>query len=193
VFPFPASSRPYIPSPGVPTRTISPAAPVRPAGAARRARGRQDHIGEVIGMASCRSGSARYRSGRSPDWLKMKDPGSTRCEARAEEDWGNMARTRPAGQARGRAAEHVLLRTSVGALTIGLLLCLTQSSVNAQARQCPAGHMFCFGKCVDTSSDQANCGGCRVLCRDGQVCRDRICVTPSPLPPARATPPPQSR
>src|SRR5262245_49746167 len=104
-----------------------------------------------------------------------------------------MAVTRPAAKARGCAAKHVLLRTFVGALTIGLLLCLTQPSVNAQARQCPAGQMFCFGKCVDTSSDGANCGGCRVLCRDGQVCRDGLCVTASPPPPARATPPPQSR
>jgi hypothetical protein len=70
-----------------------------------------------------------------------------------------MAGTRPAGQARGRAAEQVLLLIFVGALTIGLLLCLNQPSVNAQARQCPADQVFCFGKCVDTSSDQANCGG----------------------------------
>jgi Stigma-specific protein, Stig1 len=125
--------------------------------------------------------------------LKMKDPAAPAVKRERKRIGGNMAGTRLAGQARGRAAEHVRLRTSVGALTIGLFLFLTQSSVNAQARQCPAGQMFCFGKCVDTSSDQANCGGCRVLCRDGQVCRDRICVTPSPLPPARATPPPQSR
>jgi hypothetical protein len=61
-------------------------------------------IGEIIGMASCRSGSARYRSGRSPDWLKMKDPGSTRCEARAEEDWGKHGGnppSRPSARSRG--------------------------------------------------------------------------------------------
>jgi hypothetical protein len=98
-----------------------------------------------------------------------------------------MALTRPD---RPRA-EHILLRTFVGALTIGLVLSLSQPSVNAQARQCPASQMFCFGKCVDTSSDQANCGGCRVVCRAGQVCSDRICVTASPLPPTRGTP--QSR
>ena len=39
-----------------------------------------------------------------------------------------------------------LLRASVGGLTIGLFLCLTHLSVNAQARRCPAGQMFCFGK-----------------------------------------------
>jgi hypothetical protein len=113
--------------------------------------------GHRDGIVPKRFGSLPIRP--SPDWLKMKDPAATAVRREQKRIGGNMAGTRPAGQARGRAAEHVLLRTSVGALTIGLLLCLTQSSVNAQARQCPAGHMFCFGKCVDTSSDQANCGG----------------------------------
>jgi hypothetical protein len=116
-------------------------------------------------------------------WLKLKNPAAPAVKREAEEEWGNMALTRPdRPSARSCRAQHILLRTFVGALTTGLLLCLGQPSVHAQARQCPAGQMFCFGKCVDTSSDQANCGGCRVVCRAGQVCRDRpaqIVVAPA--------------
>jgi hypothetical protein len=32
--------------------------------------------------------SLRYRSGRSPDWLKMKNPDALAVKREAEEDWG---------------------------------------------------------------------------------------------------------
>jgi hypothetical protein len=35
----------------------------------------------------CLLGS-RYRSGRSPDWLKMKNPAAPAVKREAEEDWG---------------------------------------------------------------------------------------------------------
>jgi bifunctional non-homologous end joining protein LigD len=38
------------------------------------------------GIVSKRKGSA-YRSGRSPDWLKMKNPASAAVKREAEEDW----------------------------------------------------------------------------------------------------------
>ena len=39
--------------------------------------------------ASCRSGrNSAYRSGRSPDWLKMKNPACEAVRREAEEDWG---------------------------------------------------------------------------------------------------------
>jgi hypothetical protein len=38
------------------------------------------------GIVSKRLGS-RYRSGRSPDWLKVKKPRSARGKREAEEDW----------------------------------------------------------------------------------------------------------
>ena len=40
------------------------------------------------GIVSKRLGSP-YRSGRSPDWLKMKNPGCEAVRREAEEDWGN--------------------------------------------------------------------------------------------------------
>jgi bifunctional non-homologous end joining protein LigD len=40
------------------------------------------------GIVSKRLGS-RYRSGRSPDWLKMKNPAAPAVKREAEEDWGN--------------------------------------------------------------------------------------------------------
>jgi ATP dependent DNA ligase domain len=39
------------------------------------------------GIVSKRLGSA-YRSGRSPDWLKMKNPDAPAVKREAEEDWG---------------------------------------------------------------------------------------------------------
>jgi bifunctional non-homologous end joining protein LigD len=39
------------------------------------------------GIVSKRKGSP-YRSGRSPDWLKMKNPGAPAVKREAEEEWG---------------------------------------------------------------------------------------------------------
>jgi ATP-dependent DNA ligase len=39
------------------------------------------------GIVSKRKGSS-YRSGRSPDWLKMKNPAAPAVKREAEEDWG---------------------------------------------------------------------------------------------------------
>jgi ATP-dependent DNA ligase len=39
------------------------------------------------GIVSKRLGS-RYRSGRSPDWLKFKNPEAPAVRREAEEDWG---------------------------------------------------------------------------------------------------------
>jgi ATP-dependent DNA ligase len=39
------------------------------------------------GIVSKRLGS-RYRSGHSPDWLKMKNPACAAVKREAEEDWG---------------------------------------------------------------------------------------------------------
>jgi bifunctional non-homologous end joining protein LigD len=39
------------------------------------------------GIVSKRKGST-YRSGRSPDWLKMKNANAPAVKREAEEDWG---------------------------------------------------------------------------------------------------------
>ena len=41
------------------------------------------------GIVSKRLGS-RYRSGRSPDWLKFKNPAAPAVKREAEEDWGRQ-------------------------------------------------------------------------------------------------------
>jgi ATP-dependent DNA ligase len=41
----------------------------------------------VTGIVSKRLGS-RYGSGRSPDWLKVKNPAAPAVRREAEEDWG---------------------------------------------------------------------------------------------------------
>ena len=43
------------------------------------------------GIVSKRKGSS-YRSGRSPDWLKMKNAAAPAVKREAEEDWGKKAR-----------------------------------------------------------------------------------------------------
>jgi bifunctional non-homologous end joining protein LigD len=43
------------------------------------------------GIVSKRKGSP-YRSGRSPDWLKMKHPACEAVTREAEEDWTQMSR-----------------------------------------------------------------------------------------------------
>jgi ATP-dependent DNA ligase len=43
--------------------------------------------GNLEGIVSKRKDSM-YRSGRSPDWLKMKNPVAPAVKREAEEDWG---------------------------------------------------------------------------------------------------------
>ena len=45
------------------------------------------------GIVSKRLGS-RYRSGRSPDWLKFKNPAAPAVKREAEEEWGKPGRSK---------------------------------------------------------------------------------------------------
>ena len=60
-----------------------------------------DHLGhedgDVVFRHACKMGlegivskrlGSRYQSGRSPDWLKMKNPAAQAVKREAEEDWG---------------------------------------------------------------------------------------------------------
>jgi len=59
-----------------------------------------EHIegdGETVFRHACKLGlegivpkrtNSPYRSGRSPDWLKMKNPAASAVKREAEEDWG---------------------------------------------------------------------------------------------------------
>jgi len=44
-------------------------------------------------IVSRRLGSS-YRSGRSPQWMKVKNPKAPAVKREAEEDWGNRQRAR---------------------------------------------------------------------------------------------------
>jgi bifunctional non-homologous end joining protein LigD len=61
-----------------------------------------DHLehpeGDVVFRYACKMGlegivskrlGSRYRSGRSPDWLKFKNPEAPAVRREAEEEWGN--------------------------------------------------------------------------------------------------------
>jgi bifunctional non-homologous end joining protein LigD len=56
----------------------------------------EHHDGELVFRHACKLGlegivskrlGSRYRSGRSPDWLKMKNPDAPAVKREAEEDW----------------------------------------------------------------------------------------------------------
>ena len=56
-----------------------------------------EHDGPTVFAHACKLGlegivskrkDSRYRSGRSPDWLKVKDPANEAVRREAEEDWG---------------------------------------------------------------------------------------------------------
>ena len=52
---------------------------------------RDDGLGRWLGcegIVSKRLGS-RYRSGRSPHWIKVKNPNAPAVKREAEEDWGH--------------------------------------------------------------------------------------------------------
>jgi ATP-dependent DNA ligase len=53
------------------------------------------------GIVSKRLGS-RYRSGRSPDWLKFKNPEAPAVKREAEEDWGKWAKLEEVQWKQGR-------------------------------------------------------------------------------------------
>ena len=56
------------------------------------------------GIVSKRLGS-RYRSGRSPDWLKFKNPEAPAVRREAEEDWGRLTNEDRSPASRGRIAD----------------------------------------------------------------------------------------
>jgi bifunctional non-homologous end joining protein LigD len=55
------------------------------------------HPGDIVFENACKMGlegivskrlGSTYRSGRSPDWLKFKNPAAPAVSREAEEDWG---------------------------------------------------------------------------------------------------------
>ena len=77
-------------------------APERAPGARLRPDGLPARLQDGLeGIVSKRLGS-RYRSGRSPDWLKFKNPAAPAVNREAEEDWGGNAVLRAAAYGRGR-------------------------------------------------------------------------------------------
>jgi hypothetical protein len=54
-----------------------------------------DEISSLEGTVSKRKDSP-YRSGRSPDWLKSKNPACEAVRREAEENWGRERWRRPA-------------------------------------------------------------------------------------------------
>lgn len=57
--------------------------------------------------------------------------------------------------------------------------CPDDQVVNSETGQCecPEGQTECGGECVDSSSDDNNCGGCGQTCGAGETCEEGSCVT----------------
>ncbi|MBS72386.1 MAG: hypothetical protein CMO20_05490, partial [Thermoplasmata archaeon] len=57
--------------------------------------------------------------------------------------------------------------------------CPSGQVVNSETGQCecPEGQTDCGGECVDTSSDDNNCGACGQTCGPGESCESGTCVT----------------
>ena len=45
--------------------------------------------------------------------------------------------------------------------------------------RCPAKQILCNGKCIDSTSDPANCGRCGFDCKEGETCSKSTCVAPA--------------
>lgn len=59
--------------------------------------------------------------------------------------------------------------------------CADAASCGSCMDDCAAmGRECCIGACVDTDSDESNCGGCGLACGAGQLCCAGICVGSDP-------------
>ena len=67
------------------------------------------------GIVSKRLGS-RYRSGRSPDWLKFKNPEAPAVKREAEEEWRPMSASTIYGAASMKIARHFTVRSPCATL-----------------------------------------------------------------------------
>ena len=67
-------------------------------------------------------------------------------------------------------AAEVSRRGLVKGLAVGALTLLARPAAAASQSDCLFGDVECFGKCVDTSSDPYNCGGCGNACGFGIDC-----------------------
>lgn len=66
--------------------------------------------------------------------------------------------------------------------TLGDLLCTvdeiavkTESGWECGVVPCPSGLISCQGKCVNTTSDESNCGACEASCSSGELCQGGSC------------------
>src|SRR5262249_4744466 len=97
------------------------------------------------GVVSKRKDSM-YRSGRSPDWLKMKNPNAPAVKREAEEDWGRKrwrgryGRIYPSAWIPGHPTAKASWSTSQASRTIRLRSLLSEPPANAgPARLPPCG------------------------------------------------------
>lgn len=44
------------------------------------------------------------------------------------------------------------------------------------AADCSGGETFCSGNCVDTDTDEGNCGSCGATCGASETCSSGVCT-----------------
>jgi hypothetical protein len=55
--------------------------------------------------------------------------------------------------------------------------CRPDQVCNGTTCACPSGETECSGTCVDTMTDEANCGGCGKACAENQTCQNGTCTS----------------
>jgi hypothetical protein len=58
--------------------------------------------------------------------------------------------------------------------------CASPVDAGRDATTCAAGQTECSSRCVDLSSDPANCGACGMACATGATCGAGVCATTTP-------------
>jgi ATP-dependent DNA ligase len=94
----------------------------------------EEQDGPLVFQHACKLGlegivsklkDSRYRSGRSPDWIKSKNPNAPAVRREAEEDWGVVVRRRETfrpvtmGHIRGHGCRDLLIYCASGRCSFG--------------------------------------------------------------------------
>lgn len=65
---------------------------------------------------------------------------------------------------------------------LAVVVCALSGCPNGAGITCPSGQSFCGGRCIVTTDDPMNCGGCNVICATGTFCAAGQCVPICPKP-----------
>ena len=100
-------------------------------------------------------------------------------EETRESSFDELAKGLASGEVSRRKALRMMgaaLFGSALASIPGVALAAKGGGGNPAHGACPAGTTNCQGKCVDLQTNQNNCGQCRRVCSQGQICQGGTCL-----------------